>query len=65
MEHRIIIIHQKHIVMCILMVHCYMVEGHYTKVAVKMLGKESAINMNTATKDLLSATNVYWTKKRY
>lgn len=65
MEHRIIIIYQKHIVMCILMVHCYLVEGHHTTVAVKMLGKESAINMNTATRDLLSATNVYWTKKRY
>ena len=27
--------------------------------------KDNAINMNTATSDLSSATNVYWTKKWY
>lgn len=43
----------------------YLVEGHYTTVAFKMLGKDNAINMNTATSDLPSATNVYWTKKWY
>ena len=43
----------------------YLVEGHHTTVAFKMLGKDNAINMNTATSDLPSATNVYWTKKRY
>ena len=43
----------------------YLVEGHHTTVAFKMLGKENAINMNTATKDLPSSTNVYWTKKWY
>ncbi len=43
----------------------YLVEGHHTTVAFKMLGKESAINMNTITNDLPSATNVYWTKKWY
>lgn len=30
-----------------------------------MLGKDNAINMNTATSDLPSATNIYWTKKWY
>ena len=43
----------------------YLVEGHHTTVAFKMLGKDNAINMNTATSDLPSATNVYWTKKWY
>lgn len=43
----------------------YLVEGHHTTAAFKMLGKESAINMNTITNDLPSATNVYWTKKWY
>lgn len=43
----------------------YLVEGHHTTVAFKMLGKENAINMNTATNDIPSATNVYWTKKWY
>lgn len=45
--------------------NCYLVEGHHTTVAFKMLGKDNAINMNTATSDLPSATNVYWTKKWY
>ena len=43
----------------------YLVEGHHTTVAFRMLGKDNAINMNTVTKDLPSATNVYWTKKWY
>ena len=43
----------------------YLVEGHHTTVAFKMLGKENAINMNTTTQDLPSVTNVYWTKKWY
>ena len=43
----------------------YLVEGHHTTVAFKMLGKDNAINMNTATSDLPSVTNVYWTKKWY
>ena len=43
----------------------YLVGGHHTTVAFKMLGKDNAINMNTATSDLPSATNVYWTKKWY
>ena len=36
----------------------YLVEGHHTTVAFKMLGKDNAINMNTET-------SVYWTKKWY
>lgn len=43
----------------------YLVEGHHTTVAFKMLGKENAINMNVSTKDMPSTTKVYWTKKWY
>lgn len=43
----------------------YIVEGHHTTVAFEMLGKDSAINMNTATSDLPSSTNIYWSKKWY
>ena len=43
----------------------YLIDGHHVTVAFKMLGKENAINMNTATQDLPSTTNVYWTKKWY
>ena len=41
----------------------YLVEGHHTTVAFKMLGKHSGLNMNISTSDIPSATNVYWTKK--
>jgi hypothetical protein len=43
----------------------YLVEGHHTTVANTMLGKSSSFNMNIPTKDLPSATNIYWTKKWY
>ena len=43
----------------------YLVEGHHTTVATKMLGKTSSFNMNTPTAQSPSATNVYWTKKWY
>lgn len=43
----------------------YIVEGHHTTVAFEMLGKGSAMNMNTPTIDLPSATNVYWSKEWY
>lgn len=43
----------------------YLVEGHHTTVAAKILGKESSMNMNVSTPQMPSATNVYWTKKWY
>jgi hypothetical protein len=43
----------------------YIVEGHHTTVATKMLGKGTGMNMNTKTFDVPSAMNVYWTKKWY
>lgn len=46
-------------------VNRYLVEGHHTTVAFKMIGKNSGPNMNICTSDLPSAMNIYWTKKWY
>ena len=43
----------------------YLVEGHHTTVAAKMLGKSSGFSMNVATTQLPSAKNIYWTKNWY
>ncbi len=43
----------------------YVVNGHHTTVAFKMLNKSSSFNMNVATQEMPSTTKVYWTKKWY
>jgi hypothetical protein len=43
----------------------YLVEGHHTTVATKMLGRDFAVNMNLPTLQPPSAFNVHWTKKWY
>ncbi len=43
----------------------YLVEGHHTTVAFKMLGKDTSPNMNIGTSKAPSTKDVYWTKKWY
>ena len=43
----------------------YLVEGHHTTVATKMLGRDFAVNMNLPTSQPPSVFNVHWTKKWY
>ena len=43
----------------------YLIEGHHTTVAFKMLGKGTVLGMNLESKDPPLVMGLYWTKKWY
>lgn len=52
-------------VVYIMMAHLYIVDGHHTTVATKILGRGTGANMGVPTQQVPSVTDVHWYKHWY